>query len=472
MPAPLSKTIRFVLPLLMCGAVGGCLVGPNYRRPSAPTPAAYKEAGNTEAGGWAPANPSDAADRRDWWTVFGDRTLNDLETRVATSNQTLAGAEAAYRQARALVAQQRAALFPTVAINASANVGGGVGAPTSQAYNLGLGATWEPDLWGAVRRNIENAGDNAQASAATLANTRLSAQMELAADYISLRQFDEEKRLLDATVTAYARSLTIAQNRYNVGVAAKSDVLSAQSQLQSTQADDTDLAQQRARVEHAIAIMAGQTPASLTLAPAAWTLRLPQIPAGLPSTLLQRRPDIAAAERATAAANALIGVQTAAYYPTVSLTGQGGFASSELGQLFNTSNLVWSLGASVAETIFDAGARRARVAQARAAYDQAVAAYRQTVLVAFGQVEDNLAAQRVLGAEQSLRQAASQAADANEVIARNQYLAGQVDYTTVVVAEATALSDRNALLQIEAARLTTAVDLIAALGGGWRAGAP
>ncbi|MDQ2859501.1 MAG: TolC family protein, partial [Pseudomonadota bacterium] len=238
------------------------------------------------------------------------------------------------------------------------------------------------------------------------------------------------------------------------------------------QADDADLAQQRARAEHAIAILAGQTPASLTLAPAPWTLRLPQIPAGLPSALLQRRPDIAAAERGAAAANALIGVQTAAYYPTVNLTGQVGFASSELGRLFNTSNLVWSLGASAVETIFDAGARRARVAQARAAYDQAVANYRQTVLTAFGQVEDNLAAQRVLAVEQALRQAASRAADANEVIARNQYLAGQADYTTVVVAQATALSARNAELQIEAARLTTAVDLIAALGGGWTTSAP
>ncbi|MEO8927016.1 MAG: efflux transporter outer membrane subunit [Caulobacteraceae bacterium] len=456
------KIIGFVCVLLACGAVSGCLVGPNYRRPSAPTPLAYKE-----IQGWTHANPSDAADRRDWWTVFGDPTLNALETRVETSNQTLAGAQAAYRQARALVAQQRAALFPTVALSGSAGASGGVGTATTQAYNLGLGATWEPDLWGRVRRTIENAGDNAQASAANLAGARLSAQMELAADYISLRQFDEEKRLLDATAAGYARSLTIIQNKYKVGVAAKSDVLSALSQLQTTQADDADLAQQRARVEHAIAILTGQPPAALTLAPAPWTLALPLIPAGLPSTLLQRRPDIAAAERSAAAANALIGVQVAAYYPNLTLTGQGGFAAGELGQLFNTSSLVWSLGASAAETLFDAGARRAGVAQARAAYDQAVANYRQTVLVAFGQVEDNLAAQRVLAAEQALRLAASKAADANEAIARNQYLAGQVDYTTVVVAQATALSARNAELQIEAARLTTAVDLIAALGGGW-----
>ncbi|MGI9169363.1 MAG: TolC family protein, partial [Caulobacteraceae bacterium] len=278
-------------PLLACAGLAACLVGPDYRRPSAPTPVAYKE-----TKGWAPAHPSDAADRRDWWTVFGDSTLNDLETRVATSNQTLAGAEAAYRQARALVAQQRAALFPIVSLNGAASVSGGgrattpviVGAPpptvelvTTQAYSLGLGATWEPDLWGRVRRTVENARANADASAADRANTRLSLQMELADDYISLRQFDEQKRILDTTAAGYARSLTIAQNRYKVGVAAKSDVLSAQSQLQTTQADDADLVQQRARLEHAIAILTGQPPATLTLTPAPWTLRLPLIPAAL-----------------------------------------------------------------------------------------------------------------------------------------------------------------------------------------------
>ncbi len=484
MHIPRRRRLLRLSPLLACAGLAACLVGPDYRRPSAPTTPAYKEAGS-----WAPANPSDAADRRDWWTVFGDPTLNDLEARVERSNPTLAGAEAAYRQARALVAQQRAALFPTVSLNGAASVSGGgrATAPvvvggvtppptvefvTTQAYSLGLGATWEPDLWGRVRRTIENARANAEASAADLANTRLSAQMELAADYISLRQFDEEKRLLDATAAGYARSLTIAQNRYNVGVAAKSDVLSAQSQLQTTQADDADLAQQRARVEHAIAILAGEPPASLTLAPAPWSLRPPQIPAGLPSTLLERRPDIAAAERLAAAANALIGVQTAAYYPNLALTGQAGFAAGELGSLFSAPSFLWSLGASAAATIFDAGARRAGVAQARAAYDQAVAAYRQSVLTAFGQVEDNLAAQRVLAGELALRQAAAQAAEANATIARNQYLAGQTDYTAVVVAQATALSARTAQLQVEAARRTTAVDLIAALGGGWTAGTP
>ncbi|HEY5072562.1 MAG TPA: efflux transporter outer membrane subunit [Caulobacteraceae bacterium] len=451
--------------LLAALGLAGCLVGPNYVRPSAPMSAAYKE-----ARGWAPAQPSDAADRRDWWRVFGDPVLDDLEARVTVSNQNLAAAEAAYRQARALTAQQRAALFPTVSLTASVNVtGGGGGRGTVTTYQPGVGASWAPDIWGAVRRGIENAGDTAQASAADLANARLSAQMELAADYIALRQFDEEKRLLDTTIAAYQRSLAINQNKYRAGVSARSDVFSAQSQLDSTKAQDVDLIQQRARVEHAIAILTGAPPAQLDLPAASWNLRLPEIPSALPSTLLQRRPDIAANERLAAAANAQIGVATAAYYPSVNLTGQAGFAANELSGIFSASNFVWSLGASAAETIFDAGARRARVAAARAAYDQAVANYRQTVLTAFGQVEDNLAAQRVLGSEESLRASASSAADASERIARNQYRAGQADYTTVIVAQATALGDRTALLQVQAARLTTAVDLIAALGGGWTA---
>ncbi|MHB8529320.1 MAG: efflux transporter outer membrane subunit [Caulobacteraceae bacterium] len=455
-------------------SLAGCLVGPNYRRPAVPTPAAFKE-----ARGWALAIPSDAADRRDWWVVFGDPVLNDLEARVEVSNQNLAAAEAAYRQARALVSEQRAALFPTVNLNGSANVSGGGGRTstagagqsrgTVASYTVGAGASWAPDIWGAVRRAVQGARANAQASAADLANARLSAQMELAADYVALRQFDENKRLLDDTVAAYARSLQITQNKYRAGVSARSDVFSAQSQLDSTRAQDADLVQQRAKVEHAIAILTGAPPAQLTLATTAWTLKPPQIPAALPSTLLERRPDIAAAERLAAAANAQVGVQTAAYYPSLSLTGQAGFDSTNLAKLFSASNFVWSLGASAAETVFDAGLRHARVAAARAAYDQAVANYRQTVLTAFGQVEDNLAAQRVLAGEEGLRASASAAADANERITLNQYRAGLVDYTTVVVAEATALADRTALLQTQAARLTTAVDLIGALGGGWSA---
>ncbi len=448
--------------LVILAGLGGCAVGPSYHRPSAPMSAKFKE-----VDGWVAATPSDAADRADWWTAFGDPILDDLEHRLTVANQTLAGAEAAWHQSQALVREQRAALFPTISLTGSASRSGGGPSPTTNAYKAGAGATWTPDIWGASRRGLEAAKAGAAASRADLGNARLALEVDLALDYIQLRQLDEEKRILDYTVAGYARSLDIAQNRYTAGVAAKSDVLSAQSQLQTTQASDADLSQQRARLEHAIAVLIGQPPAGLTLVPAPWTLTLPTLPGGTPSTLLQRRPDIAAAERRANAANAQIGVQTAAYFPNLTLTGQEGFQSSQLSRLFNASNFAWTLGASAAETIFDAGARGARVAGAKAGYDQAVAAYRQTVLTALAQVEDNLAAQRVLANEQTLRQSALAAANTNDTIARNQYRAGTVDYTTVVVAQATALSAKTSALGIEAARLTTAVDLIAALGGGW-----
>lgn len=452
--------------------LASCLAGPNYRRPAAPVPAAYAEGGT-----WVPARPDDAAHGGDWWRAFGDPTLDDLEARVATYNQTVAQASATWRQARAVVAEQRAALFPMVTLAPSvtvshgggiANNGGGtLAGTTTTSYRVGTGATWAPDLFGGVRRGIEGARASAEASAADLANARLAAQIELADDYIQMRQIEEEKRLLDATAQAYARSLAITQNRYDAGISARSDVLAAQTQLQNAQASSTDLIQQRARLAHAIAILAGAAPADLPLAEGAWRLALPEVPTGAPSTLLQRRPDIAAAERRVAAANAAIGVQTAAYFPSLNLTGQGGATANNLDQVFNASNLFWSFGASLAETVFDAGARRARVAQSRAAWEGAVAAYRQTVLTALGQVEDNLAAQRVLATEAEQRRAAAQAATANEAIVRNQYLAGQSDYTAVVVAQAAALQARNADLQAQAMRLTTAADLIGALGGSW-----
>jgi len=480
----MSKARPAALATLLLAGVGGCMVGPNYHRPSSPTTPAYKE-----SNGWTPAQPSDAADRKDWWTVFGDPTLNDLEAKVEVSNQTLAAAEAAYREAHALVAQDRAALCPTVSLGADVTQSGGGGGstsgggngsssfgassgstgggPTHTIYEPTLGATWAPDLWGAVRRNIRSAKASAQASAALVANARLSAQTELAADYISLRELDEEKRILDATVTAYARTLTITQNKYKAGNAARSDVLTAKVQLENTQAQDTDLARQRALMEHAIAILAGEPPAALSLAPTPWTLKLPEIPTSVPSTLLQRRPDIANAERTAASQSELIGVAVAAFYPTLNLSAEAGFASNSLGNLFNASNFFWSLGAQAAETIFDAGARSAKVREARAAYEEAVANYRQTVLTAFGQVEDNFAAQRVYGTEEGQYKQASDDATTNVTITLNEYRAGTVDFTTVVTAQATALQDQNTLVQVQASRLATAVSLIEALGGGW-----
>jgi len=450
------------------------MVGPTYHRPALNVPPAYKE-----AAGWSPAAPSDAADRTDWWTVFGDPILNDLEAKVIVSNLTLAADEAAYRQAHALVAQDRAALFPTITLNGSDTatkpvsgvtvngISGGGSNAVRTTYQPSIGGTWAPDLWGAVRRTLGAAKANAQASAATLANARLSMQTELAADYIQLRQYDEQRRLLAATADGYERTLAIVRNRYTVGVAAQSDLLSAQSQFDTSQANLIDVERSRAKTEHAIAILIGQAPAAVTIAPSPWTLKLPLLPATVPATITQRRPDIAAAERSAAAASEQIGVQTAAYFPNITLTGQGGYSSSALGQLFSSSTSFWSVGAAAAETLVDFGSRHAKVAQARAAYAQAVANYRLTVLNALGQVEDNLAAQRVLVAEQAHTRSAADAASRSETIVRNQYAAGTVDFTTVVTAEATANNARNTELNIEAAQLTTAADLIEALGGGW-----
>jgi len=470
---PMSPSRPLLIALL--AGLSGCMVGPNYKKPSTPTPPAFKE-----AEGWAPAQPSDAADRKDWWTVFGDATLDDLEAKVETSNQTLAQAEANYREAHYLVAQDRAALFPTVTLGASVTQSGGGGASSHQTsgvvgesahtntlYEPTLGASWAPDLWGGVRRQVNSAKATAQADAALVANARLSAQTELADDYISLRELDEEQRLDDTTVAAFTRSLEVTQNKYAVGNAAKSDVLTAQAQLDSAKVAAADVGRQRALMEHAIAILIGEPPASLTLASAPWTLKLPEVPTVVPSTLLERRPDVANAERSAAAANELIGVAVAAFYPTLSLSANGGFASNSVTNLFNVSNSFWSLGADVAETVFDAGARHFKAQQARAAFDAAIANYRQTVLTAFGQVEDNLAAQRVYGTEEPLAKSASDAANANVTIVLNEYRAGTVDYTTVATAQATAVQDQNTLVQLQASRLATSVALIEALGGGW-----
>jgi NodT family efflux transporter outer membrane factor (OMF) lipoprotein len=346
---------------------------------------------------------------------------------------------------------------------------GGTGSRTTVSFEPTIGATWAPDLWGAVRRQIANARFTAQASAATLANARLSLQTELATDYIQLRQYDQEKRLYDQEVAAYTRSLQVTQNKYQAGNAAQSDVLTAQTILRQTQAADADLERLRALMEHAIAVLVGAAPADLTLAPAPWSLKTPQIPAIVPATLLLRRPDIAQAERAAAAANELIGVQVAAYFPNVNLTGDVGFDATTIGQLFTASSFLWTLGSQATETIFDAGLRHAKVAAARAAYDEQVATYRQTVLSAFQNVEDNLAAQRVYQGEQTLLTSAADAARRNQTISLNEYDAGTVDYTTVATAQVSALQTQVSELQIEASRLATAVALIEALGGGWTA---
>ena len=484
MPRTSLKT-RLTAAALLASTASGCMVGPNYHRPPVTTPPAFKE-----AKGWSPAQPSDAADKTDWWTVFGDPVLNGLEARVAVSNQTLAADEAAYRAAHAIVAEDRAALFPTVTLGGSGQRqftgGGAIASKTASAtgantggitqtfkgstsvnYEPTLGATWEPDLWGAVRRTINSAKATAQSDAALVANARLSLQTELASDYILLRQYDEEERLYGAEVAAYARSLAVTENQYRAGNVPQSDMLTAQTQLRTLQATYQDVARLRALMEHAIAVLVGVPPSELTIESAPWNMKLPEIPSVLPSALLQRRPDIAEAERSAAAANELIGVQIAAYYPTLTLTANGGFQSNELANLFNTSNFIWGIGASVSETVFDAGLRGAKVRQFRAQYDEAVANYRETVLTAFQGVEDNLAAQRIYGGEQVLLQAAAKAATLNQTLTLNEYNAGTVDFTTVATAQVAATQAQISELEVESSRLATAVALIEALGGGW-----
>ena len=475
---------RLALSLLSASLLTGCMVGPNYARPSVTTPPKFKE-----AEGWIKATPADEAPRGDWWAMFNDPVLNQLEQKVVINNQNLIAAEASYREAHAIVAEDRAQLFPTISANGQlTHAGSGGGATvipggggvisgsggtgpsistTRTTYQVTGSASWAPDLWGKIRRTIEGAKASAQASAADIANAQLSAQSELAVDYVQLRAYDELKRLTDLTIEGYRRSLTITSNQYNAGIAAKSDVLNAQTQLANTEAQSADYVRQRQQMEHAIAVLIGEAPADVTIAPTDWTLAPPDVPVMVPSQLLLRRPDVAAAERNVENASAQIGVQVAAYYPTLNLTGQYGFTGSNLANLFSASNSFWSLGASAAETLIDFGARKARVQQAKASYDQAVAQYRQTVLTAFQGVEDQLAAERVLDQETPYRTEASQAADAAEIISLNQYRAGTAIYTTVVVNQAAALNARTTLIQNQLSRIVASIDLITALGGGW-----
>jgi NodT family efflux transporter outer membrane factor (OMF) lipoprotein len=453
---------------LVAVLIAGCAAGPPYQVPSTPTPPAFKEAPAAGAA-WLPAAPADALDRGDWWTLFGDPDLSGLAAQVTVSNQNVAAAVAAYAQAQALVREQRAALFPALGLDVSARRSGGRGSASSSgtALQASLGASWEPDLWGRLRNTVDAATAGAAASEADLAAARLSAQGELAINYFSLREADAEIELLRSAVEAYERSLQITQNRYTVGVIAKTDVLQAETQLASTRADLAALQGQRARLEHAIAVLIGKAPADFALAPAPWRHSVPAVPLGVPSLLLQRRPDIAAAERDVAAANAQIGIQRSAYFPNLSLSGSLGAAGSRVADLFSASGTLWALGVSVAQTVFDAGATRARVAGAEASRDAAIARYRQTVLSAFQAVEDQLATTRVLVEQEALRREASAAADATEAQILNRYRAGQLNYTEVVTAQVSALNARRALLQLALSRQTSAVALIQALGGGW-----
>ncbi len=449
--------------------LAGCAAGPSYHRPEAAAPAAFKEAGT-----WLPAAPADDRDRGPWWELLGDPVLNDLEVQVAASNQSLKVAEATYAQARELARADRGTLLPSVALAGSGQRSHAAtsripGSPaTADSYSASLEASWEPDLWGRVRRTLEAGVAAAQAGAADVASTRLSLQAALAQDYIALRIADERRSLLERTVEADRRTLEIAQNRYGVGVVARSDVVSAQSQVDNARAQLIAVGLVRAQLEHAIAVLVGRAPADLTIAPrAALALTLPVAPPGMPSTLLERRPDVASAERQMAAANARVGIQIAAWFPSISLSGSDGYEGPAWSGLLTAPNRFWSFGAQAAETLLDWGQRRANVRGARAASDAAVATYRQTVLAALQEVEDDLASLRILDAEGKVEDAAVAEATEAAKIALNEYNAGTADYTTVAAAQVAEFNSRLAALAILQSRLTAGVGLVTALGGGW-----
>lgn len=467
-----SRFTLSALALALAAALAGCAVGPRYEQPTTALPANWKEMQTAE--GWMPAAPADALDRGEWWKLFGDTTLDDLAGRVQVSNQNIAAAVANYSQAQALVRGERAALFPSVAFDGSGKrtgtVGGNSTSSPSNAFSASLGASWTPDVWGRLREAVSSAQASAQASEADLAAARLSAVGDLATNYFSLREADAEIVLLDETIQGYQRAFDITSNRYAAGIAAQTDVLQAQTQLVNAKADRVGLQRTRATYEHAIATLLGVAPADFSLPAAQWTPNVPGVPTGVPSTLLQRRPDIAAAERTVASANSQIGIARAAYFPSINLTASVGSNASRVKDLFGSANSLWSLGLSVAQVVFDAGAIAANVDSAKAGYESSVARYRQTVLAAFQAVEDQLTASATLAQQEGLRREASAAADKTEQQLLNRYRAGQVSYTDVVTAQAAALSARRTLVQLQVNRQTTAIALIQAMGGGWQAG--
>ena len=447
--------------------LASCAIGPTYEKPAVATPATFKEAGAE----WRAAQPRDEQPKGKWWEAFEDPVLSALLEQVEVSNQTLAAAEARYRQARTQVQSARSQLFPTVGASAGASRSRRGEGQASSSYEIGLDARWEPDLWGRVRRTIEAARATTDASAGDVQAVRLSLQAELATSYFQLRATDAQRRLLEDTIVAFERSLTIANNRYKAGVSARVDVVQAEAQLLSTRAQAIDLGATRAALEHAIAVLVGKAPAEFALAPVAtYAPRIPEVPPVLPSALLERRPDVAAAERRVAAANARIGIAQAAYFPDLSLSGSGGLASGALSSLVSAPSRVWSLGLGLAATLLDFGARGAEGERARAAHDEAVANYRQAVLDAFQEVEDNLSTTRVLNEEVVVQEQALRAARESVVLTQNQYKAGTVSYLNVVQVQATQLAEERQAVQLVGRRLATTVALIRALGGGWQGG--
>jgi len=457
--APLCLVVAVIL-------VGGCAsVGPDYQRPEAATSPDFKE-----SHGWIQGRPQDQAERGPWWEVYQDPVLNRLMAQVAVSNQTLKADEAAYREAAAIVDEARSGYVPTVGVSAGATrsgVNGAAGNHVANQFDLTADASWTIDVWGKIRRQVESDVASAQASAAELAAARLSLQATLASDYLALRSDDELKRLLDATAVEDKRALDITQNQYQAGVAALADVVQALTQYQTVAAAAVNAGVSRAQYEHAIAVLIGQVPATFAITEVTTSLSVPAIPLAVPSALLQRRPDIAAAERSMAAANAEIGVAIAAYYPDLSISASFGFQSSAINTLLRVANEIWSVGPELAETVFDGGLRNAQTAAARDAYDQQVALYRQTVLSAFQQVEDALVTLRILGQQLGIQDQAVASSRQAVGLVTNQYQAGTVSYSSVITAQNAYLANEQTALGIRTSLLTASVSLIEAMGGGW-----
>lgn len=463
--------IRFTECLILFTALGlltSCSVGPKYTRPTVGIPDEYKE-----IKGWKVAQPRDSEIRGKWWIVFNDPLLDQLVGQVDISNQSLAQAEAQYRFAHALVQSVRSGYFPTISANASSTrfqspqPSAGSGAITGNLHSLSLDASWEADIWGRVSQTVKSNIALEQASFGDLESLRLSIQASLVQDYFMLRIEDTQIRLLEETAGGYEKSLAMTKNRYTAGVAGKVDVVQAETQLKSTQAQALDLGIQRAQLEHAIAILIGKAPSSFTILPQSLTTTPPDIPIGIPSEILERRPDISAAERRVASSNAQMGVAKSAFFPALTLSGGLGYQNSVIGQLLMAPSQFWSIGGAIAQELFDGGSREAVVKQTEAAYDANVAAYRQTVLTAFQEVEDDLAGLRILERESEIENEAVNAARQSVELIRNQYKAGTVSYLDVVTVQATALVNERVAINILGQRLTATTLLMKALGGSW-----
>ena len=462
---------------LMACLLASCTVGPKYSTPSVPVSPAYREqppASFKEVNGWMPAHPEDSQIRGNWWEVFRDPQLAVLEEQVPKANQTLKAADASFRQARTLIAINRSNLFPTVSVgpSISANRVSGYSPTGDQGFQYGLfsagiNVSWDADFWGRIRRTVNTAREQYQASAADLENVKLELQTELAVDYFEARSLDADEELLNHTVEAYEKALQITQNRYVGGVASKVDVAQAQTQLEQTQAQAIDVGSARAAYEHAIAVLIGKTPEEFKLPVSPLHVEPPAVPVGLPSQLLQRRPDIASYERQVAAANEQIGIAKAAFYPDLVISGSGGLQAGSIVNWFAWPSRFWSVGPSLLETVYDAGRRRAQLTNALAGYDLAVANYRQSALTAFQEVEDNLATLRILSEESGKQHEATLAAENSLQLSMNRYKGGLVDYLEVITAQGIALTNERSEVDILRRRMDATVGLIKALGGGW-----